>query len=65
MRALVITGPGSAWAEDVEAPAAGPGPSATGRRIAGVTVGLDEAAEALAGKVSAGAGTKIHIDACA
>jgi threonine dehydrogenase-like Zn-dependent dehydrogenase len=31
-------------------------------RIAGVTVGLDEAAEALAGKVSAGAGTKVHID---
>jgi hypothetical protein len=27
-----------------------------------VTVGLDEAAEALAGKVSTGAGTKIHID---
>jgi 2-desacetyl-2-hydroxyethyl bacteriochlorophyllide A dehydrogenase len=27
-----------------------------------VTVGLDEAAEALAGKVSAGTGTKIHID---
>ena len=31
-------------------------------RIAEVTVGLDEAAEALAGKVSTGAGTKIHID---
>ena len=27
-------------------------------------VGLDEAAEALAGKVSTGAGTKIHIDPC-
>jgi threonine dehydrogenase-like Zn-dependent dehydrogenase len=27
-----------------------------------VTVGLAEAAEALAGQVSAGAGTKIHID---
>ena len=34
-------------------------------RIAQVTVGLDEAAEALAGKVSTGAGTKIHIDPCA
>jgi threonine dehydrogenase-like Zn-dependent dehydrogenase len=31
-------------------------------RIVEVTVGLDEAAEALAGKVSPGAGTKIHID---
>ena len=30
--------------------------------IAQVTVGLDRAAEALAGQVSAGAGTKIHID---
>jgi threonine dehydrogenase-like Zn-dependent dehydrogenase len=33
-------------------------------RIVEVTVGLDEAAEALAGKVSTGAGTKIHIDPC-
>ncbi len=31
-------------------------------RIVEVTVGLDQAAEALAGKVSTGAGTKIHID---
>src|SRR5947199_273935 len=31
-------------------------------RIAAVTAGLDEAAEALAGKISAGAGTKILID---
>ena len=31
-------------------------------RIVQVTVGLDKAAEALAGKVSTGAGTKIHID---
>jgi threonine dehydrogenase-like Zn-dependent dehydrogenase len=31
-------------------------------RIVEVTVGLDEAAEALAGKVSTGTGTKIHID---
>jgi threonine dehydrogenase-like Zn-dependent dehydrogenase len=31
-------------------------------RIVEVTVSLDEAAEALAGKVSTGAGTKIHID---
>jgi len=31
-------------------------------RIVEVTVGLDEAAEALAGKVSSGAGTKVHID---
>jgi threonine dehydrogenase-like Zn-dependent dehydrogenase len=31
-------------------------------RIVEVTVGLDEAAEALAGKISTGAGTKIHID---
>jgi threonine dehydrogenase-like Zn-dependent dehydrogenase len=30
--------------------------------IAQVTVGLDRAAEALAGQISAGAGTKIHID---
>jgi len=34
-------------------------------RIAGVTVGLDEAAEAVAGKVGTGAGTKIHVDPCA
>ena len=27
-----------------------------------VTVGLEHAAEALAGKISPGAGTKIHID---
>ncbi len=33
--------------------------------IAQVTVGLERAAEALAGQVSAGAGTKIHIDPCA
>ena len=33
-------------------------------RIVEVTVGLDEAAEALAGKISTGAGTKIHIDPC-
>lgn len=33
-------------------------------RIVEVTVGLDEAAEALAGKVSTGAGTKVHIDPC-
>jgi threonine dehydrogenase-like Zn-dependent dehydrogenase len=31
-------------------------------RIAGVTVGLDQAAEALAGKIGTGTGTKIHID---
>ena len=31
-------------------------------RIVEVTVGLDEAAEALAGKVSTGTGTKIHVD---
>jgi threonine dehydrogenase-like Zn-dependent dehydrogenase len=29
-----------------------------------VTVGLEDAAEALAGKISTGAGTKIHIDPC-
>jgi threonine dehydrogenase-like Zn-dependent dehydrogenase len=33
--------------------------------IVGVTVGLEHAAEALAGRVSTGAGTKIHIDPCA
>jgi len=33
-------------------------------RIASVTVGLEEAAEALAGKIGTGAGTKIHIDPC-
>jgi hypothetical protein len=32
--------------------------------IVGVTVGLDRAAEALAGQIGAGAGTKIHIDPC-
>ena len=32
--------------------------------IVEVTVGLEHAAEALAGQVSAGAGTKIHIDPC-
>src|SRR6266702_1843709 len=31
-------------------------------RIVQVTVGLEDAAEALAGKISTGAGTKIHID---
>jgi threonine dehydrogenase-like Zn-dependent dehydrogenase len=30
--------------------------------IVQVTVGLEHAAEALAGKISSGAGTKIHID---
>ena len=34
-------------------------------RIVAVTVGLEHAAEALAGKISPGAGTKIHIDPCA
>jgi hypothetical protein len=29
-----------------------------------VTVGLEQAAEALAGKISTGAGTKIHVDPC-
>ena len=33
-------------------------------RVVGVTVGLEDAAEALAGKISTGAGTKIHIDPC-
>jgi threonine dehydrogenase-like Zn-dependent dehydrogenase len=33
-------------------------------RIAAVTVGLEEAAEALAGNISTGAGTKIHVDPC-
>jgi threonine dehydrogenase-like Zn-dependent dehydrogenase len=33
-------------------------------RIVAVTVGLDEAAEALAGKISTGTGTKIHVDPC-
>jgi threonine dehydrogenase-like Zn-dependent dehydrogenase len=33
-------------------------------RIVEVTVGLDEAAGALAGKISTGTGTKIHIDPC-
>jgi hypothetical protein len=31
-------------------------------RIVEVTVGLEDAAEALAGKISTGAGTKIHVD---
>jgi hypothetical protein len=31
-------------------------------RVVEVTVGLEDAAEALAGKISTGAGTKIHID---
>jgi hypothetical protein len=30
-----------------------------------VTVGLEQAAEALTGNVGTGAGTKIHIDPCA
>ena len=34
-------------------------------RIVAVTVGLEHAAEALAGTISPGAGTKIHIDPCA
>ena len=33
-------------------------------RIVGVTVGLEQAAEALTGKISTGAGTKIHVDPC-
>jgi threonine dehydrogenase-like Zn-dependent dehydrogenase len=33
-------------------------------RIVQVTVGLEDAAEALAGKISTGAGTKIHVDPC-
>jgi 2-desacetyl-2-hydroxyethyl bacteriochlorophyllide A dehydrogenase len=33
-------------------------------RIADVTVSLEQAAEALAGKIGTGAGTKIHIDPC-
>jgi threonine dehydrogenase-like Zn-dependent dehydrogenase len=33
-------------------------------RIASVTFGLEQAAEALAGKISTGEGTKIHIDPC-
>jgi threonine dehydrogenase-like Zn-dependent dehydrogenase len=33
-------------------------------RIVQVTVGLEQAAEALAGKISTGAGTKIHVDPC-
>jgi hypothetical protein len=32
--------------------------------VAGVTVGLEQAAEALAGRISTGAGTKIHVDPC-
>jgi threonine dehydrogenase-like Zn-dependent dehydrogenase len=31
-------------------------------RIVAVTVGLDDAAEALAGKIGTGTGTKIHVD---
>ena len=34
-------------------------------RIVKVTVGLADATEAMAGKISTGAGTKIHIDPCA
>ena len=30
-----------------------------------MTVGLEHAAEALAGKIGTGAGAKIHIDPCA
>ena len=33
-------------------------------RIVEVTVGLEQAAEALAGQISTGAGTKIHVDPC-
>ena len=33
-------------------------------RIVEVTVGLEDAVEALAGKISTGAGTKIHVDPC-
>jgi threonine dehydrogenase-like Zn-dependent dehydrogenase len=33
-------------------------------RIVEVTVGLEQAAEALAGKIGTGTGTKIHIDPC-
>lgn len=103
MRALVITGPGSARVEDVEVPVPGAGQIVVDVRQAGicgtdvelltgqlayfaqgktaiehyadgrvdpagivqVTVGLEHAAEALAGKISPGAGTKIHIDPCA
>ena len=33
-------------------------------RIAAVTVSLERAADALAGRISTGAGTKIHVDPC-
>jgi threonine dehydrogenase-like Zn-dependent dehydrogenase len=33
-------------------------------RIVAVTVGLEQAADALAGRISTGAGTKIHVDPC-
>jgi len=33
-------------------------------RIVEVTVGLEQAADALAGRISTGAGTKIHVDPC-
>ena len=33
-------------------------------RIVAMTVGLDDAADALAGKIGTGTGTKIHVDPC-
>ena len=39
-------------------------PADPGAHLFHVTVGLEQAAEALAGKISTGAGTKILIDPC-
>jgi NADPH:quinone reductase-like Zn-dependent oxidoreductase len=67
--------PGHEWCGVVSAvgagvPAAGLGPAiehyASGRvdpsGLAAVTIGLDRAAEALAGRIGTGSGTKIHVD---
>ena len=59
MTAIGILGASAGLAPSIEHYAGGRvDPSA----IVQVTVGLDEAAEALAGQISAGTGTKVHID---
>ena len=59
MTAIGILGASAGLAPSIEHYAGGRvDPSA----IVQVTVGLDRAAEALAGQISAGAGTKVHID---
>ena len=62
MTAVGILGASAGLAPAIEHYAAG---RVDPSRIVQVTVGLEQAAEALAGNVGTGTGTKIHIDPCA